>query len=84
MWTYAGVVIALLSFLYAIFMVVQKLVWGNTVPGYPSLMVAILFMGGVHLISVGVLGEYIGRIYLETKGRPRYVLKDDMQGTVRK
>ncbi|PBS12313.1 glycosyltransferase [Lysobacteraceae bacterium NML93-0792] len=84
MWTYAGVVIALLSFLYAIFMVVQKLVWGNTVPGYPSLMVAILFMGGVQLISVGVLGEYIGRIYLETKGRPRYVLKDDMQGTDRK
>lgn len=80
MWTYAGLVVALLSFIYALCMILQKLLWGNTVPGYPSLMVAILFMGGVQLISIGVLGEYIGRIYLETKGRPRYILQEERHG----
>lgn len=80
MWTYAGLVVALLSFIYALYMILQKLLWGNTVPGYPSLMVAILFMGGVQLISIGVLGEYIGRIYLETKGRPRYILQEERHG----
>ncbi|PJJ96369.1 glycosyltransferase [Lysobacteraceae bacterium NML91-0213] len=80
MWTYAGLAVALLSFVYAVCMVVQKLLWGNPVPGYPSLMVAILFMGGVQLISIGVLGEYIGRIYIESKGRPRYILRTESNG----
>lgn len=74
-WTYAGMLVAVFSLVYAAWMVIDKLVWGNSVPGYPSLMVAILFMGGVQLISIGVLGEYIGRIYIETKRRPRYVLR---------
>lgn len=85
MWTYAGLTVALISFIYALCMIAQKLMWGNPVPGYPSLMVAILFMGGVQLISIGVLGEYIGRIYVETKGRPRYILQnasDQEQPTV--
>ena len=75
LWTYLGGGVALVSLAYAGVMVFRKLVFGNPVPGYPSLMTAILFFGGVQLIGIGVLGEYIGRIYIETKRRPRYVLK---------
>lgn len=74
-WSYFGGLVAIVSFCYGFWMIVQKLVFGNPVPGYPSLMVAILFFGGVQLVGIGVLGEYIGRIYLETKHRPRYILK---------
>ncbi|UZE22699.1 glycosyltransferase family 2 protein [Pseudomonas sp. B21-056] len=76
LWTYVGGCISLVSLLYAIYMVLDKILFGNDMPGYPSLMVAILFLGGVQLVGIGVLGEYIGRIYLETKHRPRYVIKE--------
>ncbi|WNN46941.1 glycosyltransferase family 2 protein [Siccibacter colletis] len=74
-WTYLGAVVALLSFSYGAWMIIDKLVWGNQVRGYPSLMVSILFLGSIQLIGIGVLGEYIGRIYTETKMRPRYLIK---------
>lgn len=74
-WTYLGLGVATLSFMYGIWMIIDKLFWGNAVPGYPSLMTAILFLGGVQLIGIGVLGEYIGRIYIETKRRPKYIIK---------
>lgn len=75
-WTYIGFTVAALSFLYGLWMIVDKLVWGNPVAGYPSLLVSILFLGGVQLIGIGVLGEYIGRIYIESKKRPRYLIKN--------
>ncbi len=56
-------------------MIVETLAFGNPVRGYPSILVSILFLGGVQLIGIGVLGEYIGRIYIETKKRPKYLLK---------
>lgn len=74
-WTYIGLTISAISFIYGAWMVIDTMVWGNAVRGYPSIIVSILFLGGVQLIGIGVLGEYIGRIYIETKERPRFVLK---------
>ena len=77
LWTYLGFFISFCSFVYGSIIILQKLILGNNVPGYPSLMVVILFLGGIQLIGIGVLGEYIGRIYMETKHRPRYILNKD-------
>lgn len=76
LWSYIGGAIALLAFLYAGYMALDKILFGNDVPGYPSLMTIILFLGGVQLMGIGVLGEYVGRIYMEAKHRPQYVIKD--------
>ncbi|MER1893095.1 glycosyltransferase family 2 protein, partial [Proteus mirabilis] len=77
MWTYIGLFVGAISFAYGGWMVIDKLLWGNPVPGYPSLLVSILFLGGIQLIGIGVLGEYIGRIYIESKKRPKYLLKSN-------
>ncbi|WP_369790088.1 glycosyltransferase family 2 protein [Rouxiella sp. WC2420] len=74
-WTYVGVFVAFCSLIYGTLMLVKEILWGNVVPGYPSLIVSILFLGGIQLIGIGVLGEYIGRIYVEVKHRPRFILK---------
>ena len=74
-WTYIGAIGALLTFTYATFITVRTLIYGIDVPGYASLLVAILFLGSLQLLSVGLLGEYIGRVYLETKRRPVYVVR---------
>jgi polyisoprenyl-phosphate glycosyltransferase len=74
--TWLGLAIALASISYAVFLIVRTVIQGVDVPGYASLMVAILFIGGIQLISAGILGEYIGRIFSETKERPLYVVRD--------
>ncbi|WP_341962512.1 glycosyltransferase family 2 protein [Pseudomonas sp. RC10] len=74
-WTYVGGVISLLTLAYSVYLILNFALNGNPVPGYSSLMVSILFLGGVQLIGIGIMGEYIGRIYLESKHRPRYVVK---------
>ncbi len=75
MWTYIGLFVAGAAFLYGAWMIIGTIAFGNAVRGYPSLLVSVLFLGGVQLIGIGVLGEYIGRIYIEVKQRPRYILK---------
>lgn len=73
---YVGLLVALLSLAYAAWLVVRTLVWGIDVPGYASVMVAVLFIGGVQMIMLGIIGEYLGRVFQETKGRPLYVVAD--------
>lgn len=74
-WTYIGSVISLFSLIYSFFLIIKTIVLGIDMPGYPSLMVAILFLSGIQLIGIGVLGEYIGRIFTEVKARPIYIIK---------
>jgi glycosyltransferase involved in cell wall biosynthesis len=80
LWTYVGSAVALLSFVYGSFIVVRTLALGVDVPGYASLLSVVLFLGGIQLIGIGVLGEYIGRIYSETKRRPVYVVRNVFGG----
>lgn len=75
-WTYLGLTISFLAFLYAAYLIIFTLIAGITVPGYISLMVVILFLGGIQLIGLGIIGEYLGRIYEETKQRPLYLVQE--------
>jgi glycosyltransferase involved in cell wall biosynthesis len=72
--TYLGMLTAFGAFLFGMFIVVKTLFFGNPVPGYPSLLVVMLFLGGIQLMALGVIGEYLGRMFDETKGRPLYLL----------
>jgi len=75
-WSFIGATIALLAFAYAMFLVARTLAHGVDVPGYASLMVVVLFVGGVQLVGLGVLGEYLGRVFEEVKERPLYLIMD--------
>ena len=72
--TYLGLVTAVVAFLYALWVIVKALVWGDPVAGWPTMMAVILFLGGVQLIALGLIGEYLGRIYDEAKQRPLYLV----------
>ncbi len=73
--TYLGLTVATLAFAFGVWIIFRTLVFGNPVAGYPSLIVIVLFLGGVQLAFTGVLGEYVGRMFDEIKGRPLYLLK---------
>ncbi|MDB5986602.1 MAG: glycosyltransferase [Nevskia sp.] len=75
LWMYVGTVIAGLAFVYGSFIVLRTIVLGSDVPGYASIIVAVMFLGGINLFSIGVLGAYVGRIFLESKQRPLYVVR---------
>ncbi|WP_291995016.1 glycosyltransferase family 2 protein [Candidatus Accumulibacter sp. ACC003] len=81
--TYLGLSVAVLSLLYAAVVIWKTLMYGDAVRGYPSLMAVVLFLGGVQLISVGVLGEYIGRIFDEVKQRPLYLVNHVLPSQLR-
>ncbi len=74
-WSYLGMTIAGTSLVYAVYLVFRTLLVGVDVPGYASLVVGVLFLGGIQLISLGVLGEYLARVYDEVKGRPLYIVR---------
>ena len=74
-WFYVGVVIATIAVLYALFIITRVLIFGIDTPGYASLLVIVLMMGGIQLLSLGIIGEYLGRLFLEVKGRPIYVVE---------
>jgi polyisoprenyl-phosphate glycosyltransferase len=76
--SYTGIAVALASFFFALFIIFKTLIYGDPVHGYPSLIVVILFLGGIQLISLGVIGEYLGRTFNEVKDRPLYFLKGDV------
>lgn len=74
--TIVGLIAALLSVIYIVVVVVQKLFWGIDVPGYATIVVLILLLGGIQLCCLGIIGEYIARTYIQTKNRPIYIAKD--------
>ncbi|HBO64812.1 TPA: glycosyltransferase [Candidatus Saccharibacteria bacterium] len=82
--TYAGIIISGLTFIYLVVLVVRTIFFGTDLAGYPSMMAVILFLGGVQLISLGIIGEYVGRIFNETKGRPLYFVEEYHDGTAPK
>jgi glycosyltransferase involved in cell wall biosynthesis len=75
LWTYIGLAVSLLSFAFGAFIVLRVLISGIDAPGYASLMVVLTFLGGLQLIGIGVLGEYLGRTYIESKRRPVYLVR---------
>lgn len=74
-WGLIGFAISSFSLLYAVYIVTVTLIFGADLPGFPTLIVAIMFLGGIQLLSVGILGEYIARIFTEVKQRPKYLLQ---------
>jgi len=83
-WTYIGFTIACSAFLYGCWTILSRLIFGNPVAGYTSLISAMLFMGGIQLIGIGMLGEYVGRIYTESKSRPRYITDEVITAPAKK
>ena len=80
-WTYVGTAISVIALATAIYFVGETLVYGVDVPGFASLIVSVTFLAGIQLLSLGVLGEYIGRIFAEVKGRPLYIVQERVGGT---
>jgi glycosyltransferase involved in cell wall biosynthesis len=77
-WTSVGMTLAVLSIFYGVWLAARTAIWGHALPGWSTLATAIFFLGGVQLISIGILGEYIARIFLEVKGRPGYLVAEEI------
>lgn len=73
-WSYLGLAVSLLALASGLYIIIETVLYGNSVRGYPTLMVSILFLGGVQMISLGVIGEYLGRVYEEVKARPLFII----------
>jgi glycosyltransferase involved in cell wall biosynthesis len=82
--TYAGILVSFFAFIYLLYLVIRTAILGTDLAGYPSMMAVILFLGGVQLLSLGIIGEYVGRIFNETKQRPLYLIEEYHNGTTPK
>lgn len=80
MTTIIGFIFALIAFIYMIIIVLKTILFGDPVQGYPSLVSIVLFLGGIQMISLGIIGEYLGKIFMETKGRPLYFIQEHESG----
>ncbi len=76
-WLYLGIILAFIAFVYGSWIILKTLIFGVDAPGYASMITIVLFLGGIQLMGIGILGEYIGRIYLESKNRPVYIIEDE-------
>ncbi|QOP43173.1 glycosyltransferase family 2 protein [Sulfurimonas sediminis] len=76
-WLYIGLGLAFISFVYGSWIILKTLLFGADTPGYASMITVVLFLGGIQLMGIGILGEYIGRIYVESKNRPIYIVEDE-------
>jgi glycosyltransferase involved in cell wall biosynthesis len=76
-WLYVGLVLAFISFIYGSWIILKTLLFGVDSPGYASIITVVLFLGGIQLMGIGILGEYIGRIYVESKNRPIYIVENE-------
>lgn len=74
--TIVGIFTSLCAFIYMIYVIIKAILWGDPVSGFPTLLSVILFLGGIQLLALGIIGEYIGRIFHETKGRPVYIVRE--------
>lgn len=74
--TVIGLLVSVVAFIYMCYIFTKTIIWGDTVQGFPTLMIVILFLGGVQLLSLGIIGEYLGRVFYETKNRPVYVVRE--------
>ncbi len=81
-WTFIGVIVSAIAFIYALIVIFKTLVFGTDVPGFPSLIVSVMMLSGIQLMSLGILGEYISRIFAEVKRRPLYVVAEVVEGSV--
>lgn len=77
-----GIIVSLIAFIYLIIVIAKTIIWGEPVQGYPTLLCVILFLGGCQLLAIGIIGEYIGRIFNETKNRPAYLIESYNEGQV--
>ena len=75
--TVMGIIFSIIAFISIIFIVIRTLLFGDPVSGWPSTISIILFIGGIQLLSIGILGQYLAKTYIETKNRPKYIIKED-------
>ena len=80
-WSWLGLVVSLFAFVYVLAFLFKTLIWGSNLPGFPTLIVSVMFFAGIQLISLGVIGEYLGRVYEEVKGRPLYIVAEEIGTT---